>query len=254
MQNCKPVATPMETSNKLTLFPGDQDPAVYIPYRQAVGSLMYLMVGTRPNLAFVVGKLSQFCEKPLKSHWMAVKRVLRYISGTRDRGILFGTSQSLDLVGYSDSDWGGCLETRKSTSGYVFMLAGGVVSWRSRKQTVVATSSCEAEYIASCLGTKEALWLSRLFAGIHGHADPMAVKILIDNNGAISTAQNTSINQRNKHVDIQYHFVRDCVAAKKVIFEHVGTENQIADILTKPLDRVKTERFTTLMGVIPLNS
>eukprot|EP00171_Calliarthron_tuberculosum_P021654 IDg21654t1 len=113
MQDCKAVATLMETASKLTLFPGSQDIAEDIPYRQTLGRLMYLMVGTRPDLAFVVGKLSQFCETPLKSHWMAVKRVLRYIAGTRDQGILYGASQGLGLVGYSDSDWGGCLENRK---------------------------------------------------------------------------------------------------------------------------------------------
>eukprot|EP00171_Calliarthron_tuberculosum_P001019 IDg1019t1 len=207
MHECKPVATPMETSNAKALFPSDQDPVDEVSYRQAIGSLMYLMVGTRPDLAFVVGRLSQFCEKPLKSHWTAVKRVLRYICGTRDRGIQYGASQSLDPVGYSDSDWGGCLETGKSTRGYLFMLAGGAVSWRPRKQTVVATSSCEAESIASCLATKEALWISRLYSDVHGLNDPNPVTIRIHNSGSTSTVQNTSINQRNKHVDIQYHFV-----------------------------------------------
>lgn len=251
MHNSKPVATPMQTSVKQSLFPGDQDPSDDVPYRQAVGSLMYLMVGTRQDLAFVVRKLSQYCEKPLKPHWISVKRVLLYISGTRNRGIQYGASQSLAIVRYSDSDWGGCLETRKTTSGNVFMLAGGAVSWRSHKQTVVATSSCEAEYIASCLATKEALWLSRLYCDVHGLANLKTVTIRIDNSGSISTAQNTSINQRNKHVDIQYHFVRDCVTAKKVIFEYLSTKHPIADPFTKPL---KTERFTTLMGVIQFDA
>eukprot|EP00171_Calliarthron_tuberculosum_P021440 IDg21440t1 len=121
----KPVATPMEASknNPLSLFSGAQDLAGEVLYRKEVGSLMYLMVGTRSDLAFAVGKLSQHCEKPLLSHWTAVKGVLRYIADTCDRGLLFSGSQSLVPVGYSDSDWGGCIETRKSTSG--FMLAGG---------------------------------------------------------------------------------------------------------------------------------
>lgn len=168
MHTRKPVATPMETSSSKTHFHGDQDPAEDIPYRQAIRSLMYLMVRTRPDLEFVVGRLSQYCEKPLSSHWIAVERVLLYIYGTRDRSIQYGTSQIFDHGGYSDYDWGGCLETRKSTSRYVYLHASGPVSWRSRKKTDLAPSSGGPEYIASSMTTNEALWLSRLVCDITG--------------------------------------------------------------------------------------
>eukprot|EP00171_Calliarthron_tuberculosum_P016967 IDg16967t1 len=173
------------------------------------------MIGTRSDLAFAVGKLTQHCEKPLASHWTAVKRVLRYISGTHSQ-----------------------IDERIR-----FLLAGGAVSWRSGKQTVVATSSCEAEYIASCLATKEELWLSRILSNIHGDAKPKPVTIHIDNSGSIATAQSTSVNQRNEHVNNQYHFVRDNVTSGKVILEYVSTTDQLADPMTKPLDCFKTERL-----------
>eukprot|EP00171_Calliarthron_tuberculosum_P022796 IDg22796t1 len=196
MHICKPVATPMEASknNTLSLLSGAQDLAGDVSYRQAVCSLMYLMVDTRPDLAFAVG-------------------------------LLFGGSQSLVPVGYSDSDWERFLETRNSTSGYVLMLAGGA----------------------------EALWLSQLLSNVHGDAKPKPITIHIDNSGSIATAQSTSVNQRNKHVDIQYHFVRDNVASGKVMLEYVSTTDQLADPITKPLDRVKTERFASLQGILPLD-
>eukprot|EP00171_Calliarthron_tuberculosum_P000235 IDg235t1 len=112
------------------------------------------MISTRPDIAYAVGKLSQYCENPLKSKWTAVKRVLRYIKGSTGKGIMYGAVNPLKTIGYSDSDWAGCVETRKSTEGFVFLLSGGAVSWRSKKQTVVATSSCEAEYISVCSAAK----------------------------------------------------------------------------------------------------
>eukprot|EP00171_Calliarthron_tuberculosum_P017580 IDg17580t1 len=174
---------------------------------------------------------------------------LSLFSGAQDLA-----GDSLVPVVYSDSDWDGCLETGKSASGYVFVLAGGAVSWRSRKQTVVVTSSCEAKYIASCLASKEALWLSRLLSNVHGDAKPKPITIHIDNSECIATAQSTSINPRNKHYDIQYHFVRDNVASGKVMLEYVRPTDQLADPMTKPLDRVKTERFASLQGILPLDS
>ena len=222
-----------------------------MPYRQAIGSLMYLMVTTRPDIAFAIGKLSQFSQDPRHHDWMAVKRVLRYINGTRNFGILYNGSKDLEIDGFADADWAGCKLTRKSTSGAVFLLAGGAISWRSKKQTCVVTSTCEAEYIAACLAVKESIWLARLLADLCNHEKPSQVLIKVDNDGAIDTSYNTSINQRNKHIDLQYHFVRDAVQSSLVSVEHCPTNDQIADKLTKPLNRNQFEKLRNLAGLCP---
>ena len=253
MQNSKPVPTPMESSfitHSWNIQDSTHALAGEVPYRQAIGSLMFLMVGSRPDIAFSVCYLAKFCESPLEQHWLAVKRVLRYISGTRKVGLTFGKGKTTTVTGYSDADWGGCKTTRKSTSGFVFLMAGGAVSWRSPKQTVTATSSCEAEYIATCTASKEAVWLSRLVADMQGFtkADPITVNV--DNQGCIDTIHNQAINQRNKHVDIQYHYVRDLAESDQVRFQYCPTDDMTADTLTKPLDRIKFEKHNAAMALI----
>lgn len=248
MEKSKPVSTPIDK----TYFNFSEEEGELVDnvrYRQAVGSLMYLMIASRPDLSFAIGKLSQHCEQPTKHHWIAMKRLLRYVNGTLNYGILYNGSDSKDILGFSDADWAGCKATRKSTSGTVFLIAGGAVSWKSKKQTCVATSTCEAEYIALCLATKEAIWLSRLVSDITNSTTPQIIKIGVDNDGTIDTAKTTSINQRNKHIDLQYHFVRDSVQSNLVELTQVSTENQLADPFTKPLDRVLFERLRSKQGL-----
>lgn len=247
MQNCKAVATPMESGFDIT---EESEPAENVPYREAIGSLMYLMIGSRPDLAFAVGKLSQFVEKPQTHHWVAVKRILRYIQGTSRFGILYGlNSAKLTLEGYCDSDWGGNRTDRKSTSGFVFKIANAAVSWASRKQSVVALSSTEAEYISMCEAAKEAVWLGYIWSHIGNEKKGSPIKIEVDNQGAICMAKNSGSSRRTKHVDIRYHFVRDQVQAGKVKFEYCRTEDMEADIFTKPLARVKFEQFRDKIGL-----
>ncbi|CDF39896.1 unnamed protein product [Chondrus crispus] len=172
--------------------------------------------------------LSQHCADPHDSHWTGVKRVLRYLRGSQHLGIVFGKDDlGTELHGYSDADWGGCLESRKSTSGYVFKLCDGPISWASRKQTVVAKSTCEAEYIALSEACKEAAWLRRFHADVLGaNSDPTI-----------------------RHIDIMYHFVRDAVQRKLVTLYHCPTTEMPADMLTKPLGRVLFEKFVGTVGL-----
>ena len=251
MADAKPVSTPMEvSSSKISSATSDlQELAQDVPYRQAIGSLMYLMIGTRPDIGYAVGKLSQYCEKPLKSHWSSVKRVLRYIKGTRNVGIQYDGRESMKPIGYCDSDWAGCLETRKSTEGTVFLLAGGAVFWSSKKQSVIATSSCEAEYIATCSATKTAIWLSNMLNGILGTTSHSPITVHVDNQGCIGMAHNESINARNKHIDIRYHFVRHAVKNNQVILLHCPGTDQPADPLTKPLGRIKFKELCDKIGL-----
>eukprot|EP00171_Calliarthron_tuberculosum_P001186 IDg1186t1 len=195
MADSKPCATPMELqSNKeSSTIPEDTLASQEIPYRQAIGSLMYLALGTRPDIAFAVSRLAQHCESPLQSHWKAVKRVLRYINRTKNLDLTFLGDTGGEIIGYCDSDWAGCRQTRKSTEGYVFLFAGCAISWKSKKQSIIATSSCEAEYVSSCSAAKEAIWLSKLLFEIRNADHAQKIPILMDNQGAIASSKNQSI-------------------------------------------------------------
>ena len=159
------------------------------------------------------------------------------MNNTRDYGIAFEGNKPLASEGFSDADWAGSKLSGKSTSGFLFLVAGGAVSWRSRKQTCVDTSTCEAECIAVCMAFKESIWLSLLLADLQDTPKPKPIVLSVDNNGAIETAKNASVNERNKHIDLQYHFVRDAYKSNLIRLRHVDSENQIADCLTKPLDQ-----------------
>ena len=249
MEETRSVSTPMDKSTLTELDTSGEQAPEGTPYRQAIGSLIYLVSCTRPDLAFTVRRLSQYLEKPKQKHWTAVRRALRYLWCTRDSGIIYDGNLGTNIVGYSDSDYAGCTIQRKSTSGYVFLLAGGAISWKSKKQSVVATSSCEAEYIASCMAAKEAIWLSRLVADLRQQEKPDTVSILVDNNGAKDLALNATVNERTKHIDIQYHFVRQCNQDGKIKLLRCDTTDQLADPLTKPLDKFQHQKLCKMQGL-----
>ncbi|PKU77931.1 Retrovirus-related Pol polyprotein from transposon TNT 1-94 [Dendrobium catenatum] len=138
-----------------------------IPYASAVGSLMYAQVCTRPDIAYIVGMLGRYLSNPGMDHWKAVKRVMRYLKRTRDFMLTYQRSDHLEIVGYSDSDFAGCLDSRRSTSGYIFMLAGGAISWKSVKQTLIASSTMEAEFIACYEASNQGIWLRNFIVGLH---------------------------------------------------------------------------------------
>ena len=145
MENCKPTAVPMDPGLKLESAKDDQEVVNQQAYQSSVGSLLYLSTVTRPDIAFAVGTVARFASKPTSTHWAALKRILRYLRGTSDLGILYNSETNMPLVAYSDADWAGDVNDRKSTSGYIFQLSGAAVSWRSKKQNCVALSSAEAD-------------------------------------------------------------------------------------------------------------
>jgi hypothetical protein len=221
-----------------------------IPYRQAIGSIMYAMVGTRPDLSVAVGKLSQFMQNPGLEHWNAVKKVLRYLQHSKNAVLQYKSCQGGGtLFGYCDSDWGGDVDSRKSTSGYAFMLAGGCISWCSKKQATVALSSTEAEYIAATQAAKEAIWLRTFLKELH-LAQKSATWIFSDSQGSNALIRNPVYHARTKHIDIQYHFVREHVLAGNLCYYFCATNDQVADILTKALPRGKFESFRMCLGII----
>ena len=251
MWDAKPVSTPMETSAKAVPaedgFQAEQKHKAR--YQSAVGSLMYAMLGTRPDLAFAVSVVSRYAHNPTLKHWGAVKRIFSYLKGTVHLQLTFQGTLS-DLVGYTDSDWAGCTATRRSTSGYVFNVGSAAISWSSKRQATVALSTCEAEYIGQTQATKEAIWLRSLLTSLRPNSDALETVIIYgDNQGAIALSKDPRSHGRTKHIDMANHFCREKVADKTVAFEYTPTDKQVADGLTKALARDKFEAFRDAIGL-----
>lgn len=214
MVNCNAVQTPMESGVQLIKNLENEQPGqiANVPYRQIVGSLMYLAVGTRPDLSYVVSVLNKFLEQPSSTHWTAAKRVLKYLKGTLNVGITYNgnCNQSNELIAFSDSDYASCPDTRKSTSGIVLMLNSGPVIWSSRKQSIVATSTTDAEYVAICEAAKEVVWTRRLLNEL-GIQQEQATVLYCDNMAAQLLAKNPVYHRRTKHVDVKFHYTREQV-------------------------------------------
>lgn len=232
MDGAKPVSTPM--SSKLPTLQGSTDAT---EYRSAIGGLQYLTL-TRPDIAFTVNKLAQHMATPLASHWDAVKRLFRYLKGSLHHGLLLQRSSSLNLTAFTDSDFGGDLTDGKSTSAYIVFLGSNPISWRSRKQRGIARSSTEAEYRALAAAALEVCWLHHLFAEL-GLSPPTTPQILCDNMGATRLALNPVQHSRMKHIAIDLHFVHDLASKGKLTVSYVNTQDQLADLLTKPLARAR---------------
>lgn len=234
MNMCNPVKTPSELQTKGTEKPTCIKEGEW-PYRELIGALMYIAVGTRPDIANTVSRLAQFVNEPNNQHWAAAKRVLRYLSGTKHIGLLY-TRTNESIIGYSDADWGGCTADRRSFTGYDFILGGAAITWKSQKQRTVALSSTEAEYISLSEAIKEALHLRSLLREI-GLEEISPVRLYVDNRGAQQLAQNSVYHSRTKHIDIRHHFVREVIEEGLVILEHIPTHEMAADIFTKALTK-----------------
>lgn len=247
MLTCKKVAMPADPNQVLCKRDGDDRDTTY-PYRQAVGSLMYLAVATRPDITFILGCVSRFLEKPSSIHVNAVKRIFRYISGTADHGILYNANNDLKLHGYSDADYAGDVDSRRSTSGYCFMLGSGIISWASERQKTVALSTTESEYIASAQAVKELTWLNELLKELLPHVNYIP-NFYVDNQSAIRLIKNPEFHKRTKHIDIRYHFIRQKYEEKLFNLHYVETEKQLADGLTKSLGGQKFELFCRSIGM-----
>ncbi len=238
MENAKPVNTPVDASMKLVKMTEDLDSVDQGMYQSAVGSLLYLSIGMRPDITYAVSNVAKFCAKPNKQHWTAVKRIMRYLKGILNLGLLYSKDGSRDCIGYSDADWAGDLDDHKSTLGYMFQISGAAVSWRSKKQTCVALSTAEAEYMALASAAQEAIWMRQLTTDLR-NAPTGATVILEDNQSAICMAKNPQFHGRAKHIGIKYHFIREQVNSSTVELKYCQTEEVVADMLTKGMYRDK---------------
>ncbi|KAH9671981.1 hypothetical protein KPL70_017541 [Citrus sinensis] len=222
----------------------DIDPTFF---KSFVGSLRYLTC-TRPDILYAVGLVSRYMENPKTTHFKAAKRILRYIKGTTNFGLLYSFSNDYKLVGYSDSDWGGDVDDRKSTTRFVFFMGDTAFTWMSKKQPIVTLSTCEAEYVAATSSVCHAIWLRNLLKEL-SFVQEEPTEICVDNKSAIALSKNPVFHDRSKHIDTRYHFIRECIARKEVQIKYVKLQDQAADIFTKPLKQEDFVRFRSLLGV-----
>jgi hypothetical protein len=214
MEECKPIGVPLDPKVKLQRNANGNDESMGFPYQQAVGSLMYAMLCTRLDLAYPISMLNYHMANPSMEHWMAVKRIFRYLQGTLQMKLQFGATPSKEVLGYCDVDWD--LEDRRSTTGFVFMIRGGAISWSSKRQPTIALSTTKAENMANTQATKEAIWITKLMMDLGYMEEKKMMVIRCDNQGAISLTKNPTHHARSKHIDVQHHFVRERVENEEV--------------------------------------
>ncbi|RVW43382.1 Retrovirus-related Pol polyprotein from transposon TNT 1-94 [Vitis vinifera] len=259
MSNCALGDTPVAKGDKFSLHQCpknelEKKDMERFPYASAIGSLMYAQVCTRPDIAYIVGMLGRYLSNPGMDHWKKAKRVMRYLQRTKDYMLTYRRSSHLEIVGYSDSDFAGCLDSRRSTSGYVFMLAGGAVSWKSVKQTLIASSTMEAEFIACYEASNHGIWLRNFITQlriIDGIEKPL--RINCDNKAAELYSKNNRSSSKSKHIDIKFLVVKERVQSLQVSIEHISTNSMIADPLTKGLPPKVYHEHVTHMGVVHID-
>lgn len=210
------------------------------PYREAIGSLMYLVNGTRPDLAFAVNRASRYMEKPYKIHWNAVKRIIKYLKGTIGFGLLFESCPDARLKVFSDSDHAGDSSTRRSTTGYLISIGNSAIIWNSQLQKAVTISTAEAEYIAASESVRDIVWIKRLISEVC-FGKQIKTTLHMDNQAAIQMIKNPVFHKRTKHVDVRYHYIRERYEQKDFDLVYISTDQQVADIFTKPLLRKRFE-------------
>jgi hypothetical protein len=221
-----------------------------VPYMNAVGKLMYLALTTRPDIAYSVGVLARFNSNPGPLHWKAAKHLLRYLKGTSDHKLVYGPDGSTEPFStFSDADHGGNPDNGKSTGGYVVKIGSGAISWSSKLQSIVTLSTTEAEYVSAVEAGKEIVWL-RQFLDELGYPAPSASVLRMDNQSAISVSGNPEHHGRMKHLDLRFYWLRDTVDAGIIKPLFIPTDQMAADILTKPLDRLKVQKCRELMGLV----
>ena len=245
LNRAKPATLPVSDRETLITASQTEPQADQSLYQQAIGRLMWIANSTRFDISYVVGQLSQHCNKPTTRHWNSVLQVLRYLSGTRHLKLTLGGTPSSSqnnfghkLHGFSDADYAGDSTDRKSVSGNIYLLNRGPVSWSSTKQRCVSTSTTEAEYIALSDASKQGQWLRTLLKELHQFElleENQAIPMHSDNQACITLSQDPIGHRRTKHIDVRYHYIRELVTYKKASIEYLKTADMIADILTKPL-------------------
>jgi hypothetical protein len=239
-----PARTPFPSGFKgATATEIEFEEAKHLEYPQLVGSILYASTVSRPDLAYYANVLARHISKWSVAHWKAAQHVLRYVKGTLRVCLMYdGKACDRTLLGYADADWGGCTETRRSTTGYLFKTFGGAVAWKSRRQPTVALSTTEAEYMASCDAGRQGVWLKQLLIDL-GCWEEGPIHIFNDNLGAIALSKNPVKHAANKHIEMRHFWLRDNVNSNTLDLSHIATERNQADLLTKGLTEAKLVDF-----------
>ena len=256
MEKCSSGVVPIQKGDKFNLMQCpknelEREQMRNIPFASVVGSLMYAQTCTRPDISFAVGVLGRYQSNPGLDHWKATKKIFRYLQGTKDHMLTYKRSDHLEVIGYSDSDFAGCVDTRKSTFGYLFLLAGGAISWKSAKQSVIAASTMEAEFVACFEATVHGLWL-RNFISRFQIVDNIAklLKIHCDNSAAVFFSKNDKYSKGAKHMEIKYLAVKEEVQKHTVSIEYISTNLMIADPMIKGLPPKLFDEHVEKMGIL----
>jgi hypothetical protein len=251
LDDSKPLSTPMDTQTRLSSKQAPKSAAEFaamrdVPYREAVGALNWAALLMRPDIAFAVSTVAQFAANPGPVHWEAVKRIYRYLAGTRDLWLTYGEIRRT-LEGYADAD-GSMAEDRRAIMGYAFLIDGGAVSWSSKRQEIVSLSTTESEYVAATHGMKKALWLLSLLSEVfRGFRD--ATTLFSDNQAAIALTRDHQYHARTKHIDVRYHWIRWVIEQGSLRLVYCPTDDMVADALTKALPSAKVKHFAAGLGL-----
>jgi hypothetical protein len=246
MAECKSAKFPFLSGVKLTEW-GSSPLVDSSLYRQLVGSLLYL-THSRPDLSYAVGAVARHMQEPHEIHWKAAKRILHYVQGTKSFGIHYAAGSSLELVGFTDSDWAGDCIDRKSTSGYVFMLAHGPICWSSKKQSTISLSSAEAEYRGAVNAATQCVWLQGILAEFGIVFDSPTI-LWCDNQSTIKISTDPVQRQRTKHIEIHMHYIRGLVHDRTIALQYCPSSEQTADIFTKCFTEKTFTHLRSLLGV-----
>lgn len=238
LEHARPVSSPCDNHFKDLKKNDDSSINTDHPYCSLVGALLWLSNGTRPEITYAVNRLSSFMNNPTDIHWKAAQRVLIYARDTSEYSITLG-GNDLTLSGHSDSDWAEQREDRRSTTGFIFCLGKSPVSWKSRRQPTIALSSTEAEYMALTDSAREAIWWRNIMNEFECIDLSLPTLVNYDNKGAGELALNPCHHARSKHIDVKHHFIRECISNNLISLKQVPTLSMLADILTKPLKKLK---------------
>lgn len=249
MENCNSCVIPSENNGNKPMNESKSEEILF-PYREAVGSLMYLAIGSRPDIAYIVNHMSQFNENPSSNDRTALKRIFRYLQGTKDYGLFYSSNNEFRINGYSDSDFAGDITTRKSRSGVLIQIGDATVSWCSKKQVSVAISTTEAEFVAASECVRNLIWVNRLYKELTPELQCHKPVMYIDNQSTIKLIKNPEFHSRTKHIDIRVHFIRDIFETDGFTLFYINTKDQKADILTKGLPKTQFLKLREDIGVL----